>query len=96
MTSKSNWELIFSSLIDLSNKVANAVICAVLNDFSNLKLVWGNYSPNCNKPTQKKLLELVTLSNGTPMAEIDGQIVWDAFLKKPAECNPLFLEEIIF
>ena len=94
--SKPDWELIFSSLIVLSDKAANAVIRAALNDFTNLKLIRGNYGPICIKLTQKKLLELITLSNGTPMEEVGGQIVWDAFLKKPAECNPLFLEEIIF
>ena len=30
------------------------------------------------------------------MVELDGQSVWDIFLKKPIECNPLFLKEIIF
>ena len=67
VTTKSDWELIFSSLIDLSNKAANAVICATLNNFTNLKPKWGNYRPICNKSTQKKLLKLITLSNGTPM-----------------------------
>ena len=67
ITTKPDWELIFSSLIDLSNKAANAVICAALNDFTNLKLKWSNYGPFCNKPTQKKLLNLITLSDGTLM-----------------------------
>ena len=47
VTLKHDWELIFSSLIDLSTKAANAVIRAALNDFTNLKLVWGNYGPIC-------------------------------------------------
>ena len=96
VTSKPDWELIFSSLIVLSNKASNAGIHAALTDFTNLKLVWGDYGPICKKPTQKKLLKMITLSNGIPMAEVVGQSLWDAFLKKPTECNPLFLEEIIF
>ena len=76
VTSKPDWELIFSSLVDLSNKAVNAVICAALDDFTNLMLKSGNYGPFCNKPTQKKIPKLIPLNNGTPMTEVDGQDVW--------------------
>ena len=42
VTSKPDWDLIFTTLIDLSGKLANAVIQAVLDKFTNLKLIWGN------------------------------------------------------
>ena len=73
ITTKPDWELIFSSLIDLSNKAANAVICAALDDFTNLKLKFGNYRPFCIKPTKKKLRDLIMLTNGTAMMETAGQ-----------------------
>ena len=49
-----------------------------------------------DKTTQHKLLEIITNADGTSMSETDKQAAWDAFLKKPEECNPLFLEETLF
>ena len=30
------------------------------------------------------------------MTAIEGQVAWDALVKKPKEINPLFMEEILF
>ena len=56
----------------------------------------GVYAPFRNKVTQKKLLTFGTKQDGTTMNEMKGQAAWDALVKKPADINPLFLEEIIF
>ena len=82
--------------MDLTNKAANAIICTTLNEFSNQQLVWPNYHPIRGKTTQRKLLEIITNIDGTPMSETDRQAAWDAFLKKQEECNPIFLEEMLF
>ena len=56
----------------------------------------GEYTPFCNKATQKKLLEFGTKQDGIAMNIIEGQTEWDTLAKKPADINPLFLEKIIF
>ena len=96
VTTKLDWELFFSSLVDLSNKDVNAVIHAALDGFTNLMLKFGNYGPFCNKPTQKKLLDLITLTDGTVTTETARQTTWDAFVKKPSNINLLVLKEVMF
>ena len=83
-------------MIDLSDKSANAVIQAALDDFNSLKLQWGDYGPFCNKVTQNKLLAIGNYPDGTAMNETGGQAAWDNFIEKPADINPLVLEEVIF
>ena len=49
-----------------------------------------------NKPTQKQLLDLITLSDDTTMLEPVEQTVWGNFVEKPSDINHLVLKEIIF
>ena len=71
VTSKPDWDLIFASLINLSDKSANAVIRAALEEFSGITLKWGDYGPFCNQVIQEKLLAIITNVDGTPMIETD-------------------------
>ena len=89
---KLDWELVFTSLVDLSNKTANAIIRTTLNEFSNTKMDWPNCRPIWDKASQRKLLEIITKSDGILMSATDRQAAWDAFLKKPKDCIPFFLE----
>ena len=73
MTSKPDWDLIFASLINLSDKSANAVIQAAFDKFSGIALKWGDYGSFRNQITQKKLLVYITHTDGTAMTETDGQ-----------------------
>ena len=91
----------FSLLINLTNKAAATVIYDAFYDFNitegkPVKLTWGEYTSFHNKETQKKLLTVGTKLDGTDMTTIEGQAAWDALAKKPADTNPLFLEEILF
>ena len=95
-SAKPDWELVFTSLVNLTNKAVNTIIRIVLNELSNTKMEWPNCRPIWDISSQRKLLDMITKSDGTPMSETDGQAAWDAFLKKPKDCNPLFLEEILF
>ena len=96
VTSKLDRDLIFASLIDVSNKSANAVIRAALDEFNGLKLKWGDYGPFRNIVTQKKMLLTGTNTDGTMMDVTSGQAAWDRLIAKPADINPLMLEEIFF
>ena len=96
VTSKPDWDLIFMSLIDLTDKLANAVIRAALDDFHDLKLTYGDYGPFRNLATQKKILLTSTDTDGTMMDATAGQAEWDRLVGKLAEINPLILKEIIF
>ena len=49
-----------------------------------------------NKATQKKLLAFSTKTDGSDMNAIKGQAAWDALAKRPADINPLFMEEVLF
>ena len=88
--------MIFASLINLSDKFANAVIRAALEDFSGIKLKWGDYGPFRNKVVQKKLLVIGTNSNDTAMNKTEGHAAWDKIFGKPADISPLMLNEVIF
>ena len=91
--------MIFASLIDLSDKSANAVIRAALNEFNyteGLTFKWGDYGPFRNKVTQKKILAFGTNPDGTAINKTAGQAAWDRLIGKPADINSLMLEEIIF
>ena len=92
---KPGWEL-FTSLVDLTDKATNAIIHTVLNEFSGTTMEWPNCNPICDKALQRKLLDMITKSDGTPMPEKDGQATWDAFLMKTEDYNPLFLEKMLF
>ena len=96
VTSKPDWDLIFMSLIDLTNKSVNAVIQALMDQFVNLRLIFGDYSPFQNKSTQKKLLVETTKIDSSIMTNAERKAALDAFVKKPNEINPLFLKEILF
>ena len=87
VTAKPDWDLILASLINLSNKAANTVIRFALEDFEDLKLKWGDFTPFCYLATQKTLLQYIQTNNGTPLSEPDGQAACDNLLK---------LEEILF
>ena len=67
VTNKPDWDLIFASLIDLTNKAANAVIRAALDEFNGLALTFGNYGPFRNLVIQKKLLLTTKKTDGTCM-----------------------------
>ena len=94
---KPNWDLVFDSLIDLTHDQANAVIWLAGDDLlGNLQLTYGEYGPFRNLATQKKILATSTKADGSMMDTVDGQAAWDRRIRKPAEINPLILEEIIF
>ena len=84
------------SLMDLSNKAANTVIRKALEDFDNLKLKFGDFTPFRCLATQKQLLQYIQATNGTPLSATDGQTAWDNLIKLPTDLNPLLLEEILF
>ena len=69
VTEKPDWDLIMTPLIDLSNKAANTVIRAALDQFKNLKLKMGSYAPFRCLATHKKLakyiLSLIHISEPT-------------------------------
>ena len=101
VTKTTDWDLIFSSLINLTTKALATVIYDTfyaLNilEGEQVKLIWGEYTPFCNKATQEKLLTFGTKKDGSAMNAIKGQAAWDALAKKPADINPLFLKEILF
>ena len=95
-TGKKDWELIMSSLIDLSDKAANTVIRAALDQFKNLKLKMGSYAPFRCLATHKKLAKYIQANNGTPILEHAGQTAWDNLVKSPDDINPIILDEIEF
>ena len=84
------------SLIDLSNKAANTVIRAALDQFKGLKLKMGSYAPFCCLATHKLLAKYIHAEDGTPMPQTDGQTAWDALVTSPDDINPIILEEIEF
>ena len=101
-----NWDLVFLALIDLTAKEAAMVIHDVYqelniseNDDVAIKYTELNpdYGPFCDKATQKALLKIAThATTNVPMNDADREIVWQAFVKKPAEIGPLLLDEILF
>ena len=64
------------------------------NDYVNLTYL--DYGLFRNKATQKLLLCEATNDDGSIMTDAKGKAAWDAFVKKPNEINPLFLDEILF
>ena len=56
----------------------------------------GDYGPFRNLVTQKKILLTGKNPDGTMMDATAGQIEWDRLVAKPADINPLILEEIKF
>ena len=96
VTTKPDWDLIMAALIDLSNKAANTVIRAALEDFNDLKLKFGDFAPFRCLATQKQLLQYIQATDGTPFPATAGQKAWDDLIKSPADLNPLLLEEIEF
>ena len=82
--------------MDLSDKSANAVIQAALDECNSLKLKWGDYGLFHNKVTQKKFLAIGTNTDDTAMNETERQAAWDKLIGKPADINSLILEEVIF
>ena len=101
VTSTPDWDLIFASLLDLSDESAKTVIYDAFYELNYtegkpVKLTWGDYDPFRNKATQKNLLAFNTKHDGTTMNEIEGQAAWDGLVKKPADINPLMLKEILF
>ena len=96
VTTKPDWDLIMTALIDLSNKAANTVIQTTLEEFKNLKLKFGSFAPFRCLATQKQLSLYIQATDGTPMPQQAGQKAWDNLIKSPADLNPLLLEEIEF
>ena len=101
MTKNPEWDLIFTLLFDLTNKAVSSVIHEAYHELNisendYVKLTFPDYGPFQNKKTQKKLLAATTKVDGLAMTAIKGTSAWDAFVKKPAEINPLFMEEILF
>ena len=96
-----DWDLIFMSLFDLTNKAASSVIYDAhhllnISEGDYVKITFPDYSPFRNKKTQKKLLAVATKADDLAMTAIKGKVAWDALVKKPADINPLFMKEILF
>ena len=77
VTSTLDWDLIFPTLLDISDKAAKTVIYDIFyklnyTERKPVKLTWGDYGPFRNKATQKKLLTFGTNQDGTTMNEIEG------------------------
>ena len=75
VTKSPDWELIFSSLIDLTNKAASTVIYNAffalnISEGDYVQLTWPEYVPFCNKKTQKKLLTFATKADSSAMNAI--------------------------
>ena len=80
ITKSPDWELIFSSLIDLTNKavstvIYNAFFALNISEGYYVKRTWPEYAPFCNKKTQKKLLVSSTKADGSVMNAIKGKAV---------------------
>ena len=56
----------------------------------------GDYGPFQSIVTQKEILLTSKNPDGTMMDETVGQTAWDRLIAKPADINPLILEEIKF
>ena len=101
VTKKPDWDLIISSLLDLTNKAASSVIHDAyhglnISENNYVKLTFPDYGPFRNKKTQKKLLAVATNDDGSATTVDESKAAWDALVKKPDEINPLFIEEILF
>ena len=93
--------MIFLLLINLTNKAASTVIYEAffalnISEEDYVQLTFLNYAPFCNKKTQKKLLAFATKVDGSAMNAVKCKAAWDTLIKKPADMNPLFMEEILF
>ena len=95
------WDLIFTSLFDLTNEVASSVIHNAYHELNisenvYVKLALPDYGPFQNKKIQKKLLAEATNADRLAMTAINGKAAWDKLVKKPNEISPLFMKEILF
>ena len=96
-----NWDSIFAALVDLTTKSASIVIHEVFHELNlsenyYVKMTYLDYGPFRNKATQKLILCEATNNDGSIMTDAKAKVAWAAFVKKPAEIGPLFLEEILF
>ena len=88
VTKTPDWKLVFSLLINLTNKAASTVIYNAffalnISEGDYVKLTWGEYAPFCNKKNKKKLLAFATKADGSDMNAIKSITL-------------LFMEEILF
>ena len=102
---KPNWDAIFAAFVDLTTKAASMVIHEVFQELNiseteDVKIKYTkenpDYGPFRDKATQKLILCEASEDDGSLMADAEGKAAWDAFVKKPAEIGPMFLEEIFF
>ena len=105
VTKRPNWDSVFSAFIDLTSKAASMVIHDVFQELNisetddvKIKYTAANpdYGPFRDKATQKLILCKASEDDGSLMPDAEGKVAWDAFVKKPAEIGPMFLEEIFF